>query len=96
MKKGTAKMSKLAVGICYFIGHLLRGTTAISKGPTAMAVGAVGYFKPCILLYIYPFYNYFFLWSRFERQALNFEACECDCTPSLASNHCEKCDFLHT
>lgn len=39
-------MSKLAVGFCYFIGHSLGGTTAISKGPTAVAVGAAGYLEP--------------------------------------------------
>lgn len=45
-------MSKLAVGFCYFIGHSLGGTTAISKGPTAVAVGAAGYLEPWFLLKI--------------------------------------------
>lgn len=45
-KKGTAKMNKMAVGLRYFNGHLLRSITAIRKGPTAMAFGAVGYFEP--------------------------------------------------
>lgn len=29
-------------------------------------------------------------------QALNSEVSEWDCTPSLAPNHSEKCNFLHT
>ncbi|KAJ8030194.1 hypothetical protein HOLleu_26528 [Holothuria leucospilota] len=38
-------MREMAVGLCYFNGHLLRGITAIRKGPTAMTVGAVRLFR---------------------------------------------------
>lgn len=42
LQKGTAKMRKLAIGLCYFEGHLL--TTAISKRLMATGIGAVSYF----------------------------------------------------
>lgn len=39
-------MTKLAVSLFYFMGYFVRGTTVISKGMTAMAVGAASYLEP--------------------------------------------------
>lgn len=47
-------MSKMAVGLSYFNGHLLTGIMAIRKGPTAMAIDAVGYFEPWSIIIPIP------------------------------------------
>lgn len=54
LEKGTAKMSKMAIGLSYFNGHLLTGIMAIRKGPTAMAIDAVGYFEPWSIIIPIP------------------------------------------
>ena len=50
-EKGTAKMGKVAAGVCYFNGAFTRVITAISEDTAAIAASAVGYFEPCDRLY---------------------------------------------